>query len=131
MGAGEGGRPNGNGIRVALDMVREQVKRLDDRLSKHENECAEERREAARQRHDFRAEVALSNNKLHERISKNAEAANSKLDELLEKRHSDREQVLGRVIWLLGGALSLAGIALLYFLMKGSLFIMASPPTPL
>ena len=131
MGAGDGERPNGNGIRVALDMVREQVKRLDDRLSKHENDCTEERREATRQRHDFRAEVAFAIGKLHDRVSKNAESTDDKLDELLEKRHSDREQVLGRVVWLLGGALSLAGMALLYFLMKGSLFIMASPPPPL
>lgn len=33
---------------------------LDDRMSRHEEDCQEERRSAAKQRHDFRAEVALT-----------------------------------------------------------------------
>jgi|SRR5882724_1954404 len=47
----------------ALEMAaasRELLDKLDARMTRHEEDCKEERRQATEQRHDFRAEMALT-----------------------------------------------------------------------
>jgi len=66
--------------------VDKHVTLLDERMTRHEKECSEERREAKKDRHDFRAEVALT-----------LEGMQNRFDDGLTKIHSSLNALQGRM----------------------------------
>lgn len=64
-------------------LMLEMIRQVGDRLARHEEGCVEERREAKRDRHDFRSEVALTLNGLREEMR----AGFAKIDGSVSKIH--------------------------------------------
>jgi hypothetical protein len=59
--------------------VDKHVTLLDERMTRHEHECSEERREAKKDRHDFRAEVALTLGGMQDRFDDGLSKINASL----------------------------------------------------
>jgi hypothetical protein len=76
------------------------AEKLDERMTRHETECQEERRQAKKDRHDFRAEVALTLGGMQDRFDAGLAKINTSLSGLHGRMNAGLLALVGTLLAL-------------------------------